>query len=224
MRKTLKETWDRKEIITQFENEALSQGFKHIAGVDEVGRGPLAGPVIAAACLLPDYFFLPQINDSKKLSEVKREELFSLLTTHKEIHYGIGIVHHDVIDTINILQASFEAMQQAVSRLPIQPGFILVDGNALPHLPVPAKAIIKGDLRSQSIMAASIIAKVTRDRYMAQMDQKYPEYHFASHKGYPTKAHIEALRQYGPSPIHRVSFAPVKKVLHSLHIPQEEHI
>ncbi|MGR3973487.1 MAG: ribonuclease HII [Candidatus Rhabdochlamydia sp.] len=213
LRKTLKGNSDRHREITQFENEALAQGFTYIAGVDEVGRGPLAGPVVAAACLLPHDFFLPQLNDSKKLSEVKREEIFSLLTSNSQIHYGLGMVHHDVIDEINILQASFLAMQQAVEALSVAPDFILVDGHLLPSFLVPAKAIIKGDLRSHSIMAASILAKVTRDRYMAKLDLTWPQYQFASHKGYPTQAHLKALKQHGPSPCHRRSFAPVKELV-----------
>ena len=191
-----------------YENLAKQRGFINIAGVDEAGRGPLAGPVIAAACILP--FDIPEINDSKKLSAKKRAELFELLTTHPDIAFGIGCCSSGEIDQYNILQASMLAMLRAAQNLACA-DYLLIDGNRVPKTTLPAEAIIKGDSKSPSIAAASIIAKETRDQIMLDYHDQYPQYNFAKHKGYPTKEHLEALQAYGISTIHRKSFAPVAK-------------
>lgn len=208
--RTLLAKTDRFLEITKFEKIARSQGFSHIAGVDEAGRGPLAGPVVAAACILPDDFFITKIDDSKRLSAQDREEIFQTLTAHPQVIYAIGCVEALMIDQINILQATLQAMAAAIVTLKKKPDFVLVDGNRLPPISVPSQPIIKGDSLSQTIMAAAIIAKVTRDRQMIEYDQKWPQYGFASHKGYPTAEHLAALDQWGPCPIHRYSYQPVK--------------
>ncbi|HLB52257.1 MAG TPA: ribonuclease HII [Chlamydiales bacterium] len=186
------------------------QPGSRIAGIDEVGRGALAGPVIAVCCILPILHAIEGITDSKKLSENQRERLYTQLTQHPKVEWGIGVVEADVIDEINILQATFLAMQRAVEALQKKPDHLLVDGNQLPPIPIPSSAIIGGDLTSESIGAASIIAKVTRDRLMKQLDLTWPIYRFAQNKGYGTKEHLEALKQWGPSPIHRKSFEPIR--------------
>ncbi len=177
-----------------------------VAGVDEAGRGPLAGPVVAACVVLPRDFLVPGVNDSKKLTPKKRETLFDqILENAREV--GIGIVDERTIDRVNILNASLRAMWEAVNKLKNPPQFILVDGNQrIPHLGLPQMPVVKGDSHSLSIAAASIIAKVTRDRIMLKYDRKYPEFCFAQHKGYATKTHVEALRKFGPCDIHRKSF------------------
>jgi ribonuclease HII len=179
--------------------------YQHICGVDEVGRGPLAGPVVAAAVILPKECDILYINDSKKLSEKKREMLYDEIMEKAEA-VGIGIVGPERIDEINILQATYEAMRIAVSKLPIQPDLMLNDAVTIPGLTMKQVSIIKGDAKSASIGAASIIAKVTRDRMMVEYDSIFPEYGFASNKGYGTAAHIAALKELGPTPIHRRSF------------------
>ncbi len=184
-----------------------------IAGVDEAGRGPLAGPVVAAACILPPSFLLEDLNDSKQLSAAKREDLYQALTKDSEVVYGIGIVEADEIDRINILQATFLAMQQAISALSVSPDYLLIDGNQLPKLSIPAIALIEGDARSISIAAASILAKVTRDRILDQFDQEFPLYGFKKHKGYATLEHRQAIERHGPCRIHRKSFEPIKSLL-----------
>ncbi|NGX61411.1 MAG: Ribonuclease HII [Chlamydiae bacterium] len=189
------------------ESEARSVGFTRIAGVDEAGRGPLAGPVVAAACVLGEGVAFPGIDDSKTLSSQTREALFSEITGHKEVAFGVGIVSAAVIDQINILQATLQAMREAVLALSVPPDFLLVDGTHLPFPDFPSRKVVKGDSLSQSIAAASILAKVTRDKMMLEWDQEYPEYGFASHKGYGTRRHREALAKYGPSPLHRKSFS-----------------
>ena len=186
-----------------FEREYRSYGV--ICGIDEAGRGPLAGPVVAAAVCLPEDCELLYVNDSKKLTEKKREELFDQIK-ETAVSYGIGIVGPDVIDDINILQADYEAMRIAVSQLDPQPEVLLNDAVQIPGLPMKQVPIIHGDAKSLSIAAASILAKVTRDRMMAEYDKIYPEYGFAGNKGYGSAAHIEALKTYGPCPIHRRSF------------------
>jgi ribonuclease HII len=198
--------------ITRLEQAARSQGFSKIAGVDEAGRGPLAGPVVAAACILPEDFFIPQIDDSKSLSARQREKMFAALTEHPNVHYGIGLVEAVVIDQINILQAALRAMTLAIGALKAKPDFILVDGNKKPSTEIPCQAVIRGDSLSQSIMAAAIIAKVFRDRWMSELDEQFPQYGFSSHKGYPTPEHLEALDKWGPCPLHRRSYAPVRRV------------
>lgn len=191
--------------MLSFETKYWSAGIRYIAGVDEAGRGPLAGPVVAAAVIFEPDVLIPGVNDSKKLTEKKRESLFHLIH-EKALGVGIGIVGHDVIDRINILQASFLAMNKALDFLPMMPQQLLVDGNFFRHERYPVENIIKGDALSHSIAAASIIAKVTRDALMMELHDQYPHYGFAQHKGYGTKSHIDAIRQHGYSPIHRRSF------------------
>ena len=183
-----------------------------IAGVDEAGRGPLAGPVVAAAVILNPEFSIDGIMDSKKLTAKKREQL-SIVIREKSLAWGIAQASVQEIDKINILQATFLAMQRAVAQLNINPEQVLVDGNQCPKLLYPTEAIIKGDSSVAAISAASILAKVKRDHYLFELDQTYPEYGFAKHKGYPTKAHMEALRKYGPCPEHRLSYKPVRELV-----------
>lgn len=177
----------------------------YICGIDEAGRGPLVGPVVAAAAVLPKDCQILYLNDSKKLSEKKRDLLFDEIK-EKAVTYGVGIVSPQVIDEINILQATYEAMRQAISQLKVTPEILLNDAVTIPGVDIMQVPIIKGDAKSVSIAAASILAKVTRDRMMAEYDQIYPEYGFAKHKGYGTAAHIAALKEYGPCPIHRRTF------------------
>jgi ribonuclease HII len=191
--------------MLQYEKKYWQHGIEFIAGVDEAGRGPLAGPVVAAAAIFPYGSIIEGVNDSKKLTKKKREYLFHKI--HEQaLAIGVGLVSHEVIDRINILQASFLAMNKAIENLKIKPNQLLVDGNFFRHEKYPVENIIKGDSLSHSIAAASIIAKVTRDALMVELNEQYPEYGFAQHKGYGTKAHIEAIRKYGYSPIHRKSF------------------
>ncbi|MEE1114506.1 MAG: ribonuclease HII, partial [Eubacterium sp.] len=178
---------------------------EYIAGIDEVGRGPLAGPVMTAAVILPKDLRIPYINDSKKLSAKRREELYEVIM-EKAVAVSIGINPPERIDEINILQATYEAMREAVNGLKVRPDLLLVDAVHIPDLPIEQVSIIKGDAKSQSIAAASIIAKVTRDRLMEEYDLMFPEYDFASNKGYGTAKHIAALKLFGPTPIHRRSF------------------
>ena len=180
-------------------------GYGNICGIDEVGRGPLAGPVVAGAVILPPDARILYINDSKKLSPKRREELYDEIT-EKALAVGIGIVSWERIDEINILQATYEAMRQAISKLTVQPDCLLNDAVTIPEVLIPQVPIIKGDAKSQSIAAASIIAKVYRDRMMEKYSELYPEYEFASNKGYGTAAHIAALKKYGPCPLHRKTF------------------
>ena len=189
----------------QIESSCAARGFQMICGVDEAGRGPLAGPVCAAAVILPADLPFEGLNDSKKLSDKKRRELFPLIKQHA-VAYSVVLVDEKEIDRINILQATLRAMRRSVEELSQKPDYVLVDGNKLPELDIEAEAVVHGDSLSASIAAASILAKVTRDDYMLQMDADYPQYGFAVHKGYGTKAHYEALREYGPCPIHRMTF------------------
>jgi ribonuclease HII len=194
-----------------FETEAKNSGFRTIAGIDEAGRGPLAGPVVSAAVILPDNFECSGITDSKKLSEKKREALFPIIQ-EKALAVGVGIADHEEIDRINILQASLLSMKRAVDDLGVSPDYLLVDGKFTIDSLLPQEAVIKGDSRSISIAAASIIAKVTRDRIMAELSAQYPQYDFHRHKGYPTKAHKAAIITHGPCPVHRKSFRGVRQV------------
>jgi len=189
-----------------YDNSKLKiNNSKLTAGIDEAGRGPLAGPVVAAAVILSADHTIIGINDSKKLSPKKREELYELIMAQAQV--GVGIVSESVIDEINILQATFRAMREAVLCLPVKPDKLLVDGNSkIPDCPYDQEVIVQGDSKVESIGAASIIAKVTRDRMMLVLHEEYPHYNFATHKGYGTKVHIEAIKKYGPSPIHRRSF------------------
>lgn len=191
-----------------FEEEARGRGFRIIAGLDEAGRGPIAGPVVAAAVVLPPRKKLSGVNDSKKLSAEQREEIFPLIR-QKAMAVGVGIVEVEEIDRLNILQASLKAMKLAVQNLPLAPDFLLIDGSHCLNLPLAQRAIPQGDQKCQSIAAASIIAKVTRDRLMLAYHREYPQYNFARHKGYGTKEHLLAIRQYGCCPIHRQSFKPI---------------
>lgn len=183
-----------------------------IAGVDEVGRGPLVGAVVTAAVILDPQNPVEGLADSKKLTEKKRERLFAEIQD-KALYWSIGRAEAAEIDQINILQATFLAMQRAVAGLPVRPGFVLVDGNKAPDFGVPAQAVIKGDGLVPEISAASILAKVTRDREMAALDKQFPQYGFAKHKGYPTALHLEMLAQYGVTEHHRISFGPVRRTL-----------
>ena len=194
---------ERIEALCEFEKEY--DYCRYICGIDEAGRGPLAGPVVAGAVVLPKGCRILYINDSKKLSEKKREELFDVIS-REAVSVGIGIVSAQRIDEINILQATYEAMRQAIQKLSVQPDILLNDAVTIPGVEIAQVPIIKGDAKSMSIAAASIIAKVTRDRLMMEYDKLMPEYGFAGHKGYGSAAHIEALKKYGPSPIHRKSF------------------
>ncbi len=203
-----KEEQDREFVrlyrLTAFEREANLKGAKATAGIDEAGRGPLAGPVVAAAVILPEDAAIDGVDDSKKLSPKKRDLLYDEII-NKAVAYGVGIVDEKEIDVINILEATKKAMIQAVSALTVKPDFLLIDSSRL-SLPIRQMGIVKGDSLSASIAAASIIAKVTRDRLIEKADADYPQYGFAKHKGYGTKEHIEAIKKYGICPIHRVSF------------------
>ena len=193
-----------------YEKQAYGKGYSVVCGVDEAGRGPLAGPVYAAAVILPPDAHIEGVNDSKKLSEKKRETLFDIIR-QTAVSSCIASASVEEIDTHNILNATYLAMQRAVAGLSTQPQMVLVDGNRLPSLPMEAQAIVKGDSLSLSIAAASILAKVSRDRYMKELARQYPQYQLEKHKGYGTKLHRELIRQYGPSPIHRKTF--LKKIL-----------
>lgn len=206
------------------EQTIFNQGYNLLGGIDEAGRGPLAGPVVAACVLMPRDFVasagaglnpsLQLVNDSKKLSAKKREEAFEIIKNNFSV--GVGICDHIAIDRINILQASFLAMKKAVGALKRKPDFIILDGKfPIPNISVKQKAVIRGDSLVFSIAAASIIAKVTRDRIMMEMHEKYPEYGFDRHKGYGTKLHLERLKEFGPCPIHRKSFGPMKKLINN---------
>jgi len=187
------------------ENEYFSKGVNVICGVDEAGRGPLAGPVCAAAVILPANLEIPGLTDSKKLTDKRRRELFPLIK-EKAIAYGIGFASEQEIDEINILQATFLAMERALAQLEVRPELALIDGNREKDFGIPVKTVVKGDSLSANIAAASILAKVTRDDVMLALAEDYPQYGFEIHKGYGTKAHYEALREYGASPVHRSTF------------------
>ena len=193
-----------------YEDLARADGFVSVCGIDEAGRGPLAGPVFAAAVILPEHTEIPGLNDSKKLSAKKREELFDVIQS-AALAWGIGFATEQEIDEINILQATFRAMKRACDALSVRPDLALVDGNRIPPMDVPVRTIVKGDSLSANIAAASILAKVSRDRLMLQVDEMYPQYGFAQHKGYGTALHIEMLQKFGPSPVHRRSF--LKKIV-----------
>lgn len=193
------------ENMWQIEQSFLEKGIKLIAGVDEAGRGPLAGPVCAAAVILPAYADIPGLNDSKKLSDKQRRTLYPIIK-EQAIAYGIAFASESEIDEINILQATYLAMQRAVEQMSAKPELLLIDGNRRPDFDIEAKTVVHGDSLSASIAAASVLAKVTRDDYMLQMAQKYPEYSFEVHKGYGTKAHYAALEAHGHCPLHRLTF------------------
>ena len=197
--------------LLAFEKELYKDGIEFICGTDEAGRGPLAGPVVAAAVILPKNMIIEGVNDSKQLTEKKRNELFDIIY-EKALAVGVAFVDNKKIDEINILEASRLAMMEAIKKLEIKPQYVLSDAMKM-NIDVPVKPIIKGDALSINIAAASIIAKVTRDRFMDEMDLKYPNYGFKRHKGYPTKDHIEAIKKYGVTPIHRLTFKPIKTML-----------
>ena len=189
-----------------YEKKALDAGYKLVCGIDEAGRGPLAGPVYAAAVILPLGLEIEGLNDSKKISEKKREQLFDVIC-EKAVDYSIGIATEQEIDEINILNATFLAMHRAVEGLKTKPDYALIDGNQYPKIPfVAEETVVKGDAKVMSIAAASILAKVSRDRFMLEKAKEYPQYQFEKHKGYGTKLHYEMLKEFGPSPIHRMTF------------------
>ncbi len=196
----------------QFEKEAKAKGFNFIAGVDEAGRGPLAGPVVAAAVILKEFEPISELRDSKQMTSKQRGRVFEVIKK-SALGFGIGIVDVPIIDDINILQAALLAMKIATEKLPMSPDFILVDGNRTFEFPKEQKAIIKGDQLSQSIAAASVLAKVTRDRIMDEYHKNYPQYGFNKHKGYGTKLHREKIREFKPCPIHRKTFKGVREHL-----------
>jgi ribonuclease HII len=195
--------------LWSIENEIYDSGVSILCGVDEAGRGPLAGPVCAAACILPRGLVIDGLDDSKKLSDKKRRELFDVIK-REAVSFGVAFASVEEIEEHNILRATFMAMNRAIAKLDVVPELAIIDGNRAAGIEMPARCIVKGDSKCADIAAASILAKVTRDEYMIAMAEKYPEYHFEKHKGYGTKLHYEALREYGPSPIHRMSF--LKKV------------
>lgn len=202
----------RVERLYHYEYACQEQGMEYIAGVDEAGRGPLAGPVVVAAVILPLGLFLPRLNDSKKLSPKVRDALYDQIRD-QAIAVGTAIIDEKTIDRINIYQATINGMYDAVFSLQPQPQKVLIDAVHLDRLPMPSLSIIKGDAKSASIAAASIIAKVTRDRLMDAYDKEYPVYGFARHKGYGTAEHVAAIRRYGPCPLHRQSFEPIRSLL-----------
>lgn len=190
----------------EFEKAAVNSGFSFICGVDEAGRGPLAGPVCAAAVILPEDAVIEGLDDSKKLTEKKRERLYDIIK-QTAVAYSVAYGTLEEIETVNILEATYLAMNRAIEGLNVKPDFALIDGNRVPRgIKIPCETIVKGDSKSMSVAAASVLAKVTRDRLMLEYDKKYPEYNFKKHKGYGTKEHTELIKQYGPCEIHRLSF------------------
>ena len=214
LKKYEREQNERKRVdaLYEYERNAANEGFFRVAGVDEAGRGPLAGPVAVAAAILPLGLYLPKLNDSKKLSESSRENLYEMIM-EKSVATSVVFVDAKVIDEINIYEATKRGMYEALQKLKVQPDKALIDAMPLENLKIPGLSIVKGDAKSASIAAASILAKVTRDRFMEKMDKLYPEYGFKHHKGYGTKEHIEAIRKYGVSPIHRLTFEPIKSMI-----------
>ncbi len=215
--KSLNKKPKKKEKITvldnmAYEKELYAKGITLIAGVDEVGRGPLVGPVVTAAVILPQNYHLQGLTDSKKLTEKKRNEFYEIIMKDA-ISVAIGIKDNKVIDEVNIYEATKLAMYEAIDKLSVKPEHILIDAMKLDKLQIPSTSIIKGDLKSESIAAASVIAKVTRDRMMYELDLEYPEYGFKSHKGYPTKKHIENVKEYGLLDIYRFTFSPISDLI-----------
>jgi ribonuclease HII len=195
-----------------FERNARNDGYTCIAGLDEAGRGPLAGPVVAAAVVLPDGLLIPGLTDSKQVPAAMRDRLFDTIR-ERAVCFGTGAANERTIDEVNILQATIIAMEQALQALVPPPDYLLIDALALPRVSLPQQGLVKGDCRSHSIAAASILAKVTRDRIMLQLHERYPEYNFKRHKGYGTREHLERLRKYGPCEVHRKTFHPVAQML-----------
>ncbi len=196
---------ERVAQLWEIERGLMKQGYEYIAGVDEAGRGPLAGPVCIAAVILPADFYLKGINDSKKLTDKAKNRLYDEIIKNA-LSYSIVFIHNDVIDELNILNATFKGMCDAVKALDLTPDFVLIDGNRIKGMDIPCECVVKGDSKSISIAAASVLAKVSRDRYMEKLDEQYPEYGFGIHKGYPTKLHYEKLKNHGASDVHRKSF------------------
>jgi len=199
--------------VLEFETALWRKGHRLVAGIDEAGRGPLAGPVVAAACMIPEGFVLKGINDSKQLTADEREYWYTILTGDPHIQWAVGFVESDEIDRINIYQATLLAMRYAVEGLSTKPDALLVDGMPFQFGEIPAQKVIKGDTLSQAIAAASVLAKVSRDRKMVEWELRYPGYGFGQHKGYGTPQHLQALQRLGPTPIHRRSFSPVREEL-----------
>lgn len=214
----------KKEVVDLlfYEKELYKEGYHLVCGTDEAGRGPLVGPVVAAAVILPENFELEGLNDSKKLSEKKREKFFPIIK-EKAITYGIGIVDAKTIDEINIYEASRLAMKKAISKMKVKPDYVLTDAMPIPDYPIPVKPIIHGDALSLSIAAASVLAKVTRDHILYDLDKKYPEYELKNHKGYPTKRHLELLRKYGPTKEYRFTYKPVRDLISKGDESEEVH-
>jgi ribonuclease HII len=209
-KKVSKKECCRLERMQHCENLLYRKGYRAICGVDEAGRGPLAGPVVAAGCILPPGFFLENLNDSKQVPAEMRKKLYETLIRYPGIIYGIGIVDAETIDRVNILQATFRAMKEAIEKLNNPVDYLLFDGNQYPFFSIPSLGIVKGDSLSLSVAAASILAKETRDRIMVEYHEEWSEYGFDENKGYGTREHLEALERVGPCPIHRRSFDPVK--------------
>lgn len=199
--------------MTIFERDSKNKGYHRPAGVDEAGRGPLAGPVVAAACIIPEGVWLPGVDDSKKLTPAARRKLYNAIISDTRILYGLAFVSPLEIDQLNIYQATIQAMYRAIDKLSIQPDVLLVDGMNLNHAHIPCIKIVGGDGKSQSIAAASIIAKVSRDMKMEEYHEQWPEYGFLSHKGYGTEEHRKAILDHGPCPIHRLTFEPLKSLV-----------
>jgi ribonuclease HII len=197
----------------EHEHQIRARGFSLVAGIDEAGRGPLAGPVVAAAAILPHDFHHPVLRDSKELSAAQRERIFDELDNHPGISWAVAVVTTAEIDRVNILRATHAAMRRATAKLSTRPDHVLIDGLPVRGFPIPQTALVKGDALSFSIAAASVFAKVTRDRLMLDYDRKFPAYGFAQHKGYGTELHLTRLRQHGPCPIHRRTFQPVQQAL-----------
>ena len=196
--------------LYKFEDELLDKGFRNIAGIDEAGRGSLAGPVCIACCILPPFLRIDGINDSKQLTEKKREELYKIIIK-QAIAYSVVFINENDIDELNIYQATKKGMLESLEKISVKPDYVLIDAMPLGNISYPHEAIIHGDALSASIAAASILAKVSRDHYMEKMDIKYPNYGFKKHKGYGTKNHLEAIEKYGPCKIHRKTFAPINR-------------
>lgn len=208
--------------LLSYEKELYKKGYNLICGTDEAGRGPLVGPVVAAAVILPKNYQLPGLNDSKQLSEKKREEYFPIIK-NEAISYGIGIVDAKTIDEINIYAASRLAMQKAIENMNVTPDFVLTDAMPMKDYELPVMPIVHGDALSINIAAASVLAKVTRDHIMLELDQKYPEYEFKKHKGYPTKRHLELLKIYGPTKDYRFTYKPVRDLINKGDVDEEVH-
>lgn len=208
----VKANLDRETDMLAFERMAYESGYMRVAGIDEAGRGPLAGPVVAAAVVLPNGLLIPGVKDSKEVPEQERERLYEIIIK-KALACGIGVVDEKTIDEVNIYQATIMAMEKALAAVSPVPEYLLVDAMSLSRIPIPQKAVIKGDRLSHSIAAASILAKTARDRMMRELHQRFPEYNFHRHKGYATREHVELLKKYGPCPAHRRSFQPVAALL-----------